>query len=1224
MAPDVLDEAVSIPGFETIRRLGRGGMGVVYLARQVSLNRQVAIKILPPLPRAESATRAERFRREAELMARVAHPNVVAIYDFGVADGRPYLVMEYVAGGDLRRSISADRPLDAARVRVLIDPIARALTCLHRAGILHRDLKPANILMKDGQTPKVADFGIAVPGGWTGDGPSPGTPGYVAPEQQYGLKVDERCDQYSLAAVAYELLTGRRPLGTSFEPPSRFHRGVPKDVDDAIMRGLSEDRDDRFATVEEFAASLDRALANSPAPRRRRLWPVVAALVGLAAIAVVAMILSRPGSPGSSPQVAVQSVGGGSPAAAPTSDGSKAEPPGTFTNQLGMTMHLIRPGEFTMGSPPEDADAWADERPQHRVSLTIPFYLAECEVTNRQFRTFVDSAGYRTEAERSGLGGHIYDAKVKNLVRDPSRTFRTPSYGRVAADDEPVVQVTWNDARAFCDWLAKLEGRPYRLPSEAEWEYACRAGTTTRWSTGKDPATLDDSAWTQRNAGGRLHPVGQKRPNAWGLRDMHGNAWEWCEDWFGGYPSGPVTDPRGLPHGDKKALRGGSWDYDTVSRTSSASRLPDPPDRAHFTHGFRVAIGPDGSPRPVAGAAMKKADHARQLEIARCLFRESNDALLVFDPGDLRVVDLNPAALRLTGLDRREALALRLTDLIVADAPEALDRLVEANRDTTFFHSQEGYSVVRQEGAPIPVNVSVTRVHVEPAPLGLAVVRDVSERRRAQETLDRFFRLSPALFAILDAEGRVTRANAAWETLLGHHPDDLAGTRLIDLVHDDDRAATRAATDGLARTGVASFENRCRHREGSYHRLAWKLASSQGTTYAVASDVTERERTRELEMAKEASEAAGRAKDRFLAVLSHELRTPLNPILLGVTYLLESGEAPDSLRPTFEMIRRNVELEARLIDDLLDVTKILQDKLRLELADADAHAVLRRAVEVCRGEIDEKGLRVAVDLSADRHVVRGDGARLQQVFWNLIKNAVKFTPAGGSLAIRSRSAGEPGRPRLVLEFADSGRGIAAGDLGRIFDPFQQGTADVGRVGGLGLGLSISRGIVEAHGGTIAAESPGPGRGATFRVELDAIPTPTAPDQLAPRGGGDDRGASSLRILLVEDEPETLDVFARILRSLGHRVATATTLGEAVSTALAGEFDLIISDVGLPDGSGLDLPGRLRGRKSTPAIAVSGFGMKEDVRRSLEAGFAAHLVKPIGFKELEATICQALA
>jgi formylglycine-generating enzyme required for sulfatase activity len=261
-----------------------------------------------------------------------------------------------------------------------------------------------------------------------------------------------------------------------------------------------------------------------------------------------------------------------------------------------MTMLLMMPGEFEMGSSPDDPDALNDERPRHHVRLTRPFYLAECEVTHRQFLTFVERTGYRTEAEASGLGGHIYAAKIKDIVRDKEWTFRNPRPNRVPADDEPVVQVSWNDSRAFCDWLTKDEGRPYRLPTEAEWEYACRAGTTTRWSTGDDPASLDAAAWTWRNAGHRVHPVGQKAANPWGLRDMHGNAWEWCEDRFGPYKAEPATDPAGATTGTTRSLRGGSWDFGTVARTRCASRLPDPPDRPHFTHGFRVAIGSRGNP----------------------------------------------------------------------------------------------------------------------------------------------------------------------------------------------------------------------------------------------------------------------------------------------------------------------------------------------------------------------------------------------------------------------------------------------------------------------------------------------------------------------------------------------------------------------------------------------------------------------------------------------------
>ena len=299
--------------------------------------------------------------------------------------------------------------------------------------------------MRDGQTPKVADFGIAVLGGAAGDraGPGPGTPGYVGPEQQYGLKVDERCDQYSLAAVAYELLTG--PQGRSARRSRRRRdtiRGCLAGVDEAILRGLSEDRDERFATVEEFAESLDRGLATSrPARPSPGGWPVVAGprrsgrSVAALPLRFAWPALGRPET--DVPHVGTRSGPGSSEAVAPAmaprhakvSPAAKAQgpPPRQFTNRLGMKMFLIQPGEFTMGSPDEDADAWADERPQHRVKITQPFYLAECEVTNRQFREFVEETGYKTEAERSGLGGHVYDAKKKNLVRDPKWTFRTPA-----------------------------------------------------------------------------------------------------------------------------------------------------------------------------------------------------------------------------------------------------------------------------------------------------------------------------------------------------------------------------------------------------------------------------------------------------------------------------------------------------------------------------------------------------------------------------------------------------------------------------------------------------------------------------------------------------------------------------------------------------------------------------------------------------------------------------
>jgi PAS domain S-box-containing protein len=612
-------------------------------------------------------------------------------------------------------------------------------------------------------------------------------------------------------------------------------------------------------------------------------------------------------------------------------------------------------------------------------------------------------------------------------------------------------------------------------------------------------------------------------------------------------------------------------------------------------------------------------DAARQLEIARSLFRETNDALFVFDPDDLRLLDVNPAALRLTGLERRDALSLRLTDLIVADDPRDFDRLVEANRRTTFFHSQEGYSLVRDGGRLIPVNVSVTRIHVEPTPLGLAVVRDLSDRRRAQDLVDRFFRLSPALFAIFGPGARFVRTNAAWGDVLGYSPDELRGMSAYDLIHLDDLEATRAAAEAARGQGLRAFENRYRHRDGSYRRLSWNATVADGQVYAVAIDVTERERALEVERARETAEAAGRAKDKFLAVLSHELRTPLTPILLAVTSMIEGAIPAEDFGTALDMIRRNVELESRLIDDLLDITRIIQGKLSFMPRRVDAHPLIGHALQICRGEIDAKGIRLETDLAASRIRLDADAARLQQVFWNLIQNAVKFTPAGGSLAIRTRDEADgPGGTHLVVEVADTGAGIEPGSLERIFEPFQQGESpDARRVGGLGLGLAICRGILDAHGGTVSAASPGPGSGSTFRVRLPAAASP-GPDPAQGLEAPAARGAY-LRILLVEDEPETLKVLARLLGALGHEVATATTIAAASAAAEAGGLDLIVSDLDLPDGSGLDLLRRVRARRRTPAIALTGLGNPEDIRASREAGFAAHLTKPVGFKELAETI-----
>ncbi len=388
-----------------------------------------------------------------------------------------------------------------------------------------------------------------------------------------------------------------------------------------------------------------------------------------------------------------------------------------------------------------------------------------------------------------------------------------------------------------------------------------------------------------------------------------------------------------------------------------------------------------------------------------------------------------------------------------------------------------------------------------------------------------------------------------------------------------------------------------------------------------------------LRLAKVEAEEASEAKSRFLAILSHELRTPLNPILLAVTAMVDRPPTPEEVRANLQMIRQNVDLQARLIDDLLDVMRIVRGKMPLRWEVADGHALIERAVEVCRGELSEKKLRLELDLAAGLHWVNTDSARLQQVFWNLIKNAVKFTPGGGTITIRTRNAaaGPSNRDEvLAIEVRDDGIGIEPEVLPRIFEPFQQGESTTTRTyGGLGLGLTICRGVVEGHGGSLVAESPGKGQGSTFRVVLPALPDPQGQDGMAPHSREGEASPlapkSRLKILIVEDDPATRRLMSRLLANLGHEVVTAGTVATAIEALEGREPDLIVSDIGLPDGSGLDLMRRvITTRGPIPAIALTGFGMEEDIQKSQAAGFATHMTKPIDFTKLESMILKVAA
>ena len=356
---------------------------------------------------------------------------------------------------------------------------------------------------------------------------------------------------------------------------------------------------------------------------------------------------------------------------------------------------------------------------------------------------------------------------------------------------------------------------------------------------------------------------------------------------------------------------------------------------------------------------------------------------------------------------------------------------------------------------------------------------------------------------------------------------------------------------------------------------------------------------------------ANAAKDHFLAMLSHELRTPLNPIMTVLTDLLEHAVLPERVRQDLQVVQRNVLLEARLIDDLLDITRIVKGKAVLHFELTDIHTLVANVCDICRADLEAAGLELRRDLQAANTMVYGDTARLQQVLWNLLKNAIKFTPPGGKITIGTRDLDG----WVCVEVADTGRGIPPEVLPNIFKPFEQGDArTTAQFGGLGLGLTIAKRVMDVHAGQIHAESGGRGQGATLYIKLKTAAA--GPHHAAPPGvdkpAADPKQRWDANILLVDDDPDTVFSLKRLLERRGFRVLTASDCAGALEVAREEKIDAVISDVGLPDGSGAELMSQLRDRHGLKGIALSGYGMESDIERSIASGFAAHFTKPLNF------------
>ena len=689
--------------YRIITLLGRGGMADVYRAEDERLGREVALKAVPP-EFARDPERIERFEREVRAAAKLNHPNIVTVYEFGQGEGQHFYTMALMTGGDLKARIRTHpegmAPQEARRVA---SAVAQALDYAHRYGLVHRDVKPENILFDEDGRPQLTDFGIAraMESGtrMTATGMSIGSPHYMSPEQAQGLQVDGRGDLYSLGVVLYEMLTGRLPFeaGNTLAVALAHLNEPAPELPAALAawkplldRLLAKSPEDRYASAWELASvlageTLPPASATRVVPVRRQVGPTrragasgtrllevakpprttVAALVGgMLALAVVGTgyLLLRDAN-GPEPEPTIRGGGGTQVQRAPvrpepvrpTQAATPVIPParvpqGSLTLELeprgarvtlpdvepryrpgvrlpegphrvivrssgyrtvtrtidisgdtrvrielerrqlragtsrefdGIEFVWIPPGEFRMGST--SRHAFSDEKPVTRVRLTQGFWMGKYEVTQRQWESVMGS---------------------------------NPSRFKNCGGDCPVERVSWNDVQEFIGKLnARLAGRPYRLPTEAEWEYAARAGTESdtyagdlRITGNRNAPLLDRIAWYGGNSGVSYdggqdcshwkemqyrsnrcgtHPVGRKAPNAWGLHDMLGNLWEWTGDRYGDYPGGSVTDPAGPRSGSYRVFRGGSWSgFAGICRSANRSR--NSPGSRNYSLGFRL------------------------------------------------------------------------------------------------------------------------------------------------------------------------------------------------------------------------------------------------------------------------------------------------------------------------------------------------------------------------------------------------------------------------------------------------------------------------------------------------------------------------------------------------------------------------------------------------------------------------------------------------------------
>ena len=711
---------------------------------------------------------------------------------------------------------------------------------------------------------------------------------------------------------------------------------------------------------------------------------------------------------------------------------------------------------------------------------------------------------------------------------------------------------------------------------------------------------------------------------------------------------GVSTTDIGRPSCNIQALKGVP-DIDPVCMQVMVDGVPSRREMHYGDRWFLVRIAPyTGTDRQVRGAVLTFTNFtAFRASLGQAIYeREYTKTILnaVIDPlvvlnNVLQVETANRAFYDWFGASREQMQNVPLSNL---GDPDWKASGLWSSLQATLCDNSEFRTIELERDFPNmgrrTVLLDARRLNRDGNALVLLSFRDITQRKRAEQARRESEARFRTLFESMDegycvvemifdeknnpTDYRFLEVNPAFEKQTGI---ENARGRLMREIAPDLEQHWFDIYGHIALSGeTLRFENPARALQRHYEVCAFRVGAPELHRVGVVfNDITGRknmERQRELLLAQEEAlrkeaEAAVRAKDHFLAALSHELRTPLSPVVLTVAAMEGDPDLPEKFRKHVAMIRRNVELETRLIDDLLDLNRVTSGKMHLQVQPTHMHAVLAQAIQTCAGETSAKKLNIQFDLQADNDLVDADPARLQQTLWNLLRNAAKFTPAGGSIFIRTEnSAG-----RVRLEVRDTGVGIEPEFLPKVFDAFEQGDIKVTRqFGGLGLGLAICKAIMDIHGGSIRAHSEGPGTGATFTVELPMACTPEQ-EVVTTQPLGHNSAAGHLRVLLVEDHPDTREVLAGLLHTANYAVKTASSVESALQLAAAERFDVVVSDLGLPDGTGYELMKQLRDCYGIKGIALSGYGMDQDQRRSREVGFLDHVVKPVNVSQLVAVI-----